>query len=145
MDVRNCSECGRIYAYNGKLICPKCVEAEEKEFQKVKQFLWDHPGANVLEVTEATGVDEKKVMRYLREGRLQLVPGQAAIMLKCERCETVIYGGRFCDKCTREISREFKSGFGNQEEENPHHGKYPRLSIKQRGTIHLKDRFSRER
>ncbi|MBS4025737.1 MAG: MerR family transcriptional regulator [Clostridia bacterium] len=145
MDVRNCAECGRIYAYNGKLICHKCMEIEENEFQQVKQYLWDNPGANVVEVTEATGIVEKKVMRYLREGRLQLVPGQTGIMLSCERCETIIYLGRYCDKCADEISRGFKSGFAGNEEENRGSGKDSRYSIKQQGTIHLKDRFTRGR
>jgi hypothetical protein len=121
------------------------MEIEENEFQQVKQYLWDNPGANASEVTEATGIDEKKVMRYLREGRLQLVPGQSAIMLNCEWCETIIYSGRFCDKCAKEINREFKSGFGGNVEENRGSGKDSRLSIKQQGTIHLKDRFTRGR
>lgn len=145
MNVKNCVRCGKIFNYMGKALCPKCIDDDERDFLTVKQYLWDNPGASIADISEATEVDEKKIIIYLREGRLQLTPGQTGIILRCERCETIIYSGRYCDDCVKEISKEFKAGFGGPEEERGYGGKDPRLSQKNQGTIHLKDRFTRQR
>ena len=142
MDVRNCPQCGRIYKFTGRALCPKCVQEDEKEFELVKQYLREHPGASIAEISEETEIEEQKVISYLRDGRLQLVPGQTGILLHCERCDVQILSGRYCDRCLKDI----RSGFGGRvdppKDQSGIRTKDDRFSIKN-ATIHTKDRFSR--
>lgn len=111
MDVRNCSRCGKIYAYDGFNICLKCRQDDEDDFKKVKEYLYEHPGANIVEIIEKTGVESKKVIEFLRQGRLE-VSDTNNLLLQCEKCGSPIRTGRFCDKCTSEMEREFKKSIG---------------------------------
>ncbi|GFN35870.1 TIGR03826 family flagellar region protein [Tepidimicrobium xylanilyticum] len=115
MDVRNCSRCGMVYVYDGFKICLRCRKSDEEDFKKVKGYLDENPGANISEVSEETGVSTKKIIEFLRQGRLE-VADEHNIILTCERCGTSIKTGRFCDKCTLEMQREFKKSIGGGKE-----------------------------
>lgn len=111
MDVRNCSRCGQIYAYDGFKVCARCRQEDEEDFKKVKEYLDENPGANIPQVEEETGIDSKKIIEFLRQGRLE-IEGEGNIILGCERCGVAINTGRFCDKCKVEMEREFKQSIG---------------------------------
>lgn len=103
MELKNCARCGQLFLYTGvRNICPDCVAEEEKEFELVKQYLWDHPKASLTEVSEGTGVKEERILRYLREGRISLADG-SGIKLKCEICGAEIEYGRICAKCAKSL------------------------------------------
>lgn len=105
MDIRNCSKCGSIFRYDRSRICPTCRRKNEEDFQLVKDFLDREPGANISLVVEETGVETKKVIEFLREGRLEIEPG-GAIVLQCEKCGVGITTGRFCNKCINTITKD---------------------------------------
>lgn len=105
MDVRNCTRCGRIYNYDHYKICLSCRKNDEVDFQKVKEFLGENPGANISDVVDSTKVDTKKVIEFLKEGRLE-IQGGGSILLECEKCGVGINTGRFCSKCTGGLQRE---------------------------------------
>lgn len=111
MNVRNCTRCGKIYAYDGFNICLNCRKDDEEDFKKIKEFLDENPGANISELSDGTGVDSKKIMEFLRQGRLE-IKDEHNILLTCERCGNSIKTGRFCEKCTLEMQREFKQSIG---------------------------------
>lgn len=106
MDLRNCSKCGRVFAYVGNEICSRCATSDIDDFKKVKEYLYDNPGATIVEVSEETGVDEKKILRYLRESRIEIREADN-LLLDCERCGKPIQSGRFCDRCVTEMHKEF--------------------------------------
>lgn len=105
MDIRNCPQCGRIFQYMGKNLCADCLKEEDAVFERVRRHLHDHEGASVDEVAEATGVEPKKIMRFLREGRL-LVRSGSVSGLYCESCGEPIPGGRLCSKCAKSLAKE---------------------------------------
>ncbi len=106
-DLRNCSICGRLYAYQGRDICSKCLEKEDDEYAIVRRYVRDYPGASVLEVSEATGVEEEKILQFLRDGRL--ISRGMSYAAECERCGKSISGGRYCGNCLKELGAEFNS------------------------------------
>lgn len=108
MDLRNCTKCGRVFSYNGVPICSRCSNTDEEDFKRVKEYLYDNPGATVMEVSEETGVSEKQILRYLRESRIE-IRDENNIFLDCERCGKPIKSGRFCDTCVGELQKEFGS------------------------------------
>lgn len=105
MDIRNCRKCGSIYRYDGKPICPNCRKRDEEDFKKVKDYLDKEPGANISQVVENTGIDAKKIIEFLRAGRLEVEPG-GTFGLQCEKCGTEISTGRFCAKCVNTITKD---------------------------------------
>lgn len=115
-DIRNCKECGRVFQYNGlSKICPRCQQKDEENFKMVKEYIYDNPGATMIDITEDTGVPEEKVLRYLREGRLEISGGEETVFfLECERCGKGISTGRFCDECAREMEKNLKGALGKK-------------------------------
>ncbi|MEW9123758.1 MAG: TIGR03826 family flagellar region protein [Thermotaleaceae bacterium] len=111
-DIRNCKKCGRIYQYDGvNKICARCRKGEDEDFAKVKEYLYDNPKSTITQVSEETGVEEDLILRYLRQGRLEIVGEGGSLVLDCERCGKSIRTGRFCDQCTHEMTAELKSAF----------------------------------
>ena len=105
MNVRNCRTCGRIFNYvSGPAMCPSCREALEKKFQQVKDYIRENKGVGINEVAEACDVDQGQIRQWLREERLELAP-DSPIYLRCESCGASIRSGRFCEKCTGNMTR----------------------------------------
>ena len=105
MNIKNCRMCGRIYNYvAGPNVCPACREKAEAKFQEVKEYIREHKGVGIAEVSEACDVDAAQIRQWLREERLE-VTEDSAIYLTCENCATPIPCGRFCDKCKSEVTR----------------------------------------
>ena len=105
MNIKNCTRCKNIYQYDGFKICHACRKADEEDFQRVKEYLEEYPGANISSVVENTKVDTKKVIEFLKEGRLE-IEGGGDIILQCEKCGVGIRTGRFCDKCAGGLEKE---------------------------------------
>lgn len=108
MDLRNCSKCGRVFAYENSEVCSRCSSGDEDEFRKVKDYLYYNPGANIVEVSEETEVSEKKILQFLRESRIEVQEG-GSFLLDCERCGVGIASGRFCESCTSKMQKEFSA------------------------------------
>ncbi len=105
-DVRNCRRCGRMYNYlGGPPICIDCKNADEEIFKKVKEYLYENPGATLAQVSTDVEVSVEKIKMFLKEGRLEITDG-ANIILECERCGKSINTGRFCTDCQNKVSND---------------------------------------
>lgn len=105
MNIKNCIRCKKIYQYDGFKLCHNCRKEDELDFQRVKEYLEEFPGANISNVVDNTKVATKKVIEFLKEGRLE-IEGGGDIILECETCGAGITTGRFCDKCAGGLQRE---------------------------------------
>ncbi len=109
MNVRNCRMCGRIFNYvAGAFLCQACREKMEEKFQEVKEFIRQHPGVSIPEVSEACDVEPSQIRQWLREERLE-VTENSALYLSCESCGMPIRSGRYCDKCKNNLTAGFKN------------------------------------
>lgn len=109
MNVRNCRNCGRLFNYiTGIVICPACKESLEAKFQEVKEYIREHKGVGIQEVSEACDVESAQIRQWLREERLE-VTENSALFLNCESCGTPIRCGRYCDKCKMELTKGLSS------------------------------------
>lgn len=79
----------------------------DKEFLLVKDYVYDHPHANVIKVSVETGIPVKRVLNMLREGRLSIADTNG--MMTCMECGTKISSGRYCDDCLGKIENELKN------------------------------------
>lgn len=109
MSIKNCPKCKKIFSpVGGSLICRECMKLEEEEFEKVRNYLRDNRGADINRVAEETGVSTKKILKYLREGRLEVSEGMAEF-LKCEKCGISIRSGKYCRACSEKVSKNLSS------------------------------------
>jgi uncharacterized protein len=106
-DIRNCMECGRLFAYQGRSVCNKCMEKEDSEYAVVRRYVRDHPGEGVSDVSEATGIEEEKILQFLKDGRLQ--SSGFVEPTTCERCGKRIPEGKFCEQCRGAIEHAVRS------------------------------------
>ncbi len=54
--------------------------------KKVKDYLWDNPGASIDEVHEETGVDREIIIKFVKEDRLIADGIDVDLLISCERC-----------------------------------------------------------
>lgn len=111
MALKNCEKCGKIFAGESfNRICEKCSEKDDMAYKLVKDYMYDHPEASISEVAKFTLVEEERIYHYLRQAKLKIRGNSVSI--DCERCGASISAGRFCEKCTYEMSKGFKEAFG---------------------------------
>jgi len=106
-EIKNCPECGRLFADVGHNVCNKCLEKEDSEFAVVRRYVRDHPGASIFEVAEETGIAEEKILQFLKDGRLQSA-GFVEVR-SCESCGKKITSGRYCEKCRSQLGSQLES------------------------------------
>lgn len=109
MDMRNCRNCGKIFAYIGRPVCPTCMKKDEEDFKRVKDYLYENPGASVVQISNDLEISVRKIKNYLREGRLEIIGDEGNLLLECEKCGRSIKTGRFCSECSDEIVKDIKS------------------------------------
>ena len=69
--VQACKGCGGLFAFLPRGLCTECIDRREEKFQTVREWLQDHRGASVLAACQATGVEERLIAEFIREGRLE--------------------------------------------------------------------------
>lgn len=106
-EVKNCKRCKRIFMFGGTgpQLCEECKKLEDKEFEKVRAFVRDFPGATVQEVSKETEVPTHLIYRFLKEGKLE-VSEASPIALQCESCGARIKSGRFCVSCSKKLAND---------------------------------------
>ncbi len=116
MDLINCKKCGRLFgSENGEVHCSKCRDNDDEDFKKVRDYLYDHPGASVQEVSEETEVSEQKIIKFLKQERIEIVEDENAV-LGCERCGVSIKTGKYCEKCKNDLKKELSAALGDLKE-----------------------------
>lgn len=110
MELKNCKQCGRTFgSVDGEELCKKCTSATlEEDFKKVRDYLYDNPGATIESVHEETGVEKAVIVKFLRQERIEIVEDENSL-LRCQRCSISIKTGKYCDKCKLEIDKELKN------------------------------------
>ena len=102
--ILQCKKCSRLYQPLGTSpYCPVCMEELETNFELVKNYIYENPNANVVEISKETEVSEKDILYFLKEGRLSVAENNG--MLQCEKCGCSIGTGRYCEDCKTKLER----------------------------------------
>lgn len=106
MELLNCKKCGRTFASEeGQTLCTKCLLINiEDDFRLVRDYLYDHPGADVTEVSAATGVAKAVILKLLKDERIEVI-SEDNIILRCEVCGKSIKSGRKCEECKLDFAK----------------------------------------
>ncbi len=109
MEVKTCKRCRVLFHHVvGPQLCERCKRKDEEDFVKVKEYLYENPGASMAKVCEELDVTVRQIQQYLREGRLT-VSKDSPIGLDCERCGSRIVTGRYCDTCRNTMTNQLSS------------------------------------
>jgi flagellar operon protein (TIGR03826 family) len=129
VDLSNCPECGEIYVKNKfRNVCEKCWREEEAAYDTVSKYMRkrENRAATMLQVVEATGVPESLILKFIKNGKLQITQFPN-FGYPCDKCGAVIRTGRLCEDCANEIKDDLKH-FEREEEfkqkMNSHKGTY---------------------
>jgi len=114
MEFKQCEFCRRPYPHMGKSVCSECLIKLDEEFVEIREYLYDHEGAGIEEVSEATGVPRKSIFYLLKEERLIVGDENGCVngILKCESCKRPIPTGRMCSGCKKEVISALNESIG---------------------------------
>lgn len=102
MAIKNCPKCGRLFSDDSGVICAICRKEDENVYEKVRTFIKENPDCTIAEVATATEVSQKKISRYIREGRIEISKGMLDDV-RCDACGQPITTGRFCETCAHKL------------------------------------------
>jgi len=103
MDVRNCKSCGKLFNYlSGPPLCTSCIKALDEKFSVVKEYIYDHPGAGMQEVSDENDVTIPQIQKWLREEKLSFSEN-SLVGIECENCGATIRTGKFCQSCKTKL------------------------------------------
>lgn len=95
-----CNQCQGVMVYKGlgEYQCEDCGAVEHDDYGKVRNYLDNHRGANVSQVSDATGVSHKAIREMIKENRFEVIDNRGGY-IRCEMCGESISSGRLCSKC----------------------------------------------
>ncbi|SET09404.1 flagellar operon protein TIGR03826 [Oceanobacillus limi] len=101
-ELANCTRCDKVFVKTIRDICQECYKQEEKDFQTVYRFLKKQVNreATLMEVVEATGVEEKLIIKFIKERRLHTTQFPK-LAYPCENCGANIVSGKLCSNCSQ--------------------------------------------
>ena len=105
--VERCRVCGGLFGYLARGVCGGCLERQEQDYERVRDYVRERRGAGVAEVAAAAEVDEAQVVAWVREGRLETLSGVPA-PATCELCGSPTKGGARCADCNRRLLSGFR-------------------------------------
>ncbi|MCL2497643.1 MAG: hypothetical protein FWF06_03400 [Symbiobacteriaceae bacterium] len=107
MELSSCERCDKAFIRTAPLqvLCQNCIQLEEEEFIKVKDFLFSHPVANIQTIAEALEIPQKTILRFMQSGRLEI---RGATSQVCHNCGKKIDKGSMCPECQALLAREIQ-------------------------------------
>lgn len=107
-DLVNCANCGKIMVANQfRDICQDCYKEEENQFNIVYKYMRkrENRAATKQQVVEATSVSEELLLKFIKNGRIQ-VKQFPNLGYPCDKCGTIIQTGKLCANCAAELKKE---------------------------------------
>lgn len=137
-----CKECGGVLVYKGlgEYQCEECGALEYDNYGKVRNYLENHRGANVAEISSATGVSHKAIRDMIKEKRFEIINNRGGY-LRCEMCGVNINSGRLCHKCEENYHRNVEAQAREERKKNKNISGYGERAYGEKGS----KRYTRER
>lgn len=107
-ELANCPKCNALFIQNQfRTVCEKCYKEEETAYEEVYKFLRkrENRKAQLDEVVEATDVSKELILKFIRQGRIQLM-NFPNLGYPCEKCGKTIREDRLCEDCKSNIHKQ---------------------------------------
>jgi len=113
MNIIQCRMCRKPFDSIGGKICPECLQKIDKDFIKVRDYIYEHKRTDVDTVSEETEVEKAVILHLIKEGRIELGGGgSGGGALLCEVCRKPISSGRMCPECKDKLSSTMQKSIG---------------------------------
>ena len=112
MEAVNCPKCGKLFTRIMNPLCPSCDKEEEQAFQTLRNYIEENENCTIGELSKETGVSQKRILRLIREGRLEISKGMRG-EVRCMTCGGPIAKGQYCDACIIKINQNINDMFSN--------------------------------
>jgi len=106
MGIICCNRCRKIFDSFGSTLCYDCQSHIENCYEKVRKYAFVNQSQSVYEIAEATGVEEKLILSFVKEGKLSLM----AVKIHCAKCGAVISQGTYCEECIAMLQHGLMDG-----------------------------------
>jgi predicted amidophosphoribosyltransferase len=109
MNASNCPRCGRMFTkISSANVCEDCRKAESEKFEEVRAYVKENPHSSAQEVSEKCDVSVKRILQYVRDGKLEVSQGMEGIVT-CSKCGRPIKSGRMCERCAKSAANAVSS------------------------------------
>lgn len=105
MEYTNCAKCGKMFLRVTSPVCSECNKEEEQQFKKLKDYIEENPGMTIGQVSASLDIPIKRILKFLREGRIEMTEGNIEGLLRCQRCDKPLTSGLMCSQCKSEFGR----------------------------------------
>jgi len=71
-----CKHCFKVFKSKFRtMTCQDCRQLDQNHFDDIESYLKEYPNSNALQISEALGITAYEVLKYLKEGRLNISRG----------------------------------------------------------------------
>ncbi|GLB60201.1 TIGR03826 family flagellar region protein [Cytobacillus sp. NCCP-133] len=116
-ELSNCPKCDAIFVKSQfRDICQDCWKEEEQAYETVYQYIRkrENRTATILQVVEATDIEEELILKFIRNGKLKLAQFPN-LSYPCEKCGRGIREGKICVKCAGELKKDLQQFTADEE------------------------------
>lgn len=106
MALSKCPRCEKLFDKISSAVCGACVDAEDKDFETIRDALHETPNANAEMLAELTGVDIACVLRMIDSGMISSL--SIGEKIKCGRCgePAISASKRLCQSCLDRLNQQ---------------------------------------
>ncbi len=107
MEFKICDNCNMIFQYKGSgdVLCPDCTKKSEEDYEKVRAFMAENPGAREEDIAAKTGVSMKFIAKLVKDDKI-VIRDTNTQGLTCKYCGISIQSGKYCADCKRKFALE---------------------------------------
>lgn len=108
MGFQYCKKCRKAYINGSSGYCLHCIKEMDDSVKLIKEYLENHRGATVADISKNTEVSKKDIVFLLRDDRLVLDSAEEGV-ITCDRCGKSIRSGRYCPECLGRMGSAFRN------------------------------------
>ena len=107
--MKMCAGCGSPFTpLADEDFCYKCRNTTSTQEADVVDYIRDHPGVSILEVSRSTNLSTKTLIRMAHEGRFAGLILNKDFGYPCMGCGKLIQFGTYCPECFQLMKKDVK-------------------------------------
>jgi ribosomal protein L37E len=106
MPLATCPRCKKIFENTRSVVCAKCQDDENADYDKIRAVLERSPNLNAEQAAEEAEVPVQCVTRMMQEGLISNVSLSESV--KCGRCgaPAISLSKKLCQACLEKLNAE---------------------------------------
>ncbi|BBI36153.1 flagellar protein [Cohnella abietis] len=107
MNLTYCPRCEKLFNKNFRDVCNNCYQDLERDYERCVDYLRQHKGLDIQQLSEEMEISIKQITRWIREGRISLV-NAPNMSYPCESCGILIRENHICESCKKRLQQGVK-------------------------------------